>query len=642
MAMITTPMYIASKEAKESILHFCRQTVEASFNTFSLRQRFEVVDKELIRENNMVEESIKATAANAAGNKRKIQDIVIPIVEPQTMTALAYLSSVFLTGVPIFGIVSDLKNIEQAKMMEAVIANNSIYGGWVREFLLFLLDGLKYNFSAIEVDWCREKIWTLESDSKFSTTEGKPKEILWQGNKIKRLNPYNTFFDARVPITEQHKRGEFVGYSELHTRISLVEMLQALPFRMNYREALESSPINPAAGITNLFYIPQVFAQNLSLARMAGIMDWSAWAFGGLANKDIRIRFKNLYTVVTRYIKLIPSDHSMKVPAPNQPQIWKVITVNDSVIVYMERMTNAHGYMPIIFGQPTEDGLDLQTKSFAQKQIPLQDIASGLANAKMAAKRRLISDRMLYDPSRIRSEDINSDSPTAKIPVRPSAYGQPLEKAVHAIPFRDEQTQSLMADVKEVRAYADSISGQNQAQQGQFVKGNKTRGEYEDVQNKSSGRQVLMALLLESQVFTPIKHILKLNVLQYQPAGPLYSYVDKVEYNIDPIQLRQTSLAFKVSDGLVPSDKLIDGATMEVALQVIGSSEALQEEYSVGGLFAHLMGTRGVDLAQYKFTPQQVQERRAHQLAVIQAEGASKNAGITKGVEGSNPGIPGA
>lgn len=636
MATVAANPYMFPQKTQDALLELCRQTRDATFHTMELRQRFEFIDREFIRENNLAnKEQGQARIANYVGDKRKIQDIVIPVIEPQVSTAHSFLSSVFLSGNPIFGIVSDPTNEEQAMQMEAVISQNATYGGWAREISLFFLDTLKYNFAALEVDWCTEKTWSVITDTAFSKTQGKPKEITWQGNRIRRRDPYNILFDPRVPLTKQHTDAEFVGYSELMNRIGVVQYLQNLSFRMNYTKAMEAPQpidISPQA----LYYIPSVFLQNYSYAKLAGMIDWNRWAFGNNSG-DPRIQFKNLYILVTRYVRIIPKEFGMSVPASGQPQIWKLVTINDNVIVYMERQTNAHNYLPLIFGQATEDGLNLQTKSFAQKQIPFQDIASSLANSRFAARRRLIADRMLYDPSRIRSEDINSDSPTAKIPVRAAAYGQPLEKAVYPIPFRDEQTGTLMQDVREVKAYADNVSGQNPSQQGQFVKGNKTKSEYDDVQNNSSGRQKDMAILLEAQVFSPVKHIIKTNILQYQPAGPAYSFTDGKEYNINPVDLRNKVLVFQVSDGLMPSEKLIDGDTLNIALSMVAQSPQLAEEYSVGDIFAYLIGTRGVNLTPFKLTPQQIQQRNANMLAQAQAEGA----GRAKGAALTNPTAPG-
>lgn len=633
MTTLNTPFYIQQK-SQDALINFCKQTQEAAFHVMDMRSRFEYIDKEYIRENQMVEQSLKSKQANELGDKRKIQDMVIPVVEPQVETAHTFLTSVFLTGNPIFDVVSDLQNIDQARSMSAVMGENAIRGGWTRELSLFFRDGLKYNFSALEACWCREKIWSLQTDTSFSKDQGRPKELLWQGNKLKRLDPYNTIFDPRIPLTEQHKRAEFVGYVELENRMSLTEWIQSLPNRMNVTKAMEASSSDP--NFNRLFWIPNVYQQNFNFSKLQGIMDWNRWAFGSNIT-DIRVRFKNLYLKVTRYIKIIPKDFQLNVPQAGQPQIWKLVTINDQIIVYAERQTNAHGMMPIIFGQPIEDGLNLQTKSFAQKQIPFQDIASTLANSKLAARRRLVADRMLYDPSRIRPEDINSDSPTAKIPVKPSAYGQPLEKAVYHIPFRDDQTQTLMSDVREVKGYSDEVSGQNRAQQGQFVKGNKTQVEYEDVQHNASGRQRAMAILLEAQVFTPIKEILKLNILQYQPTGDVYSYVDKKSYNVDPVELRKVALSMKVSDGIAPSEKLISGDVLTSAFQVIAQSEELSQEYSVGDIFAYLMKTRGADLDQFKLTQQQVDANHQRSLQTIQAQGQADAAGQVAAQQAKQP-----
>jgi hypothetical protein len=628
MVAATTPtnMYMFDQKVQDGLLQFCKSTQEVTFGKLDLRTRFQFIDKEYIRENNLaVDQAAQSKAANSLGDKRKIQDIVIPIVEPQTESALAFLSSVFLTGYPIFGVVANKDNMDQAKVFETLIGNQAIQGGWVRQFLMFFRDGLKYNFHALEVDWCTEKTYSLKTDAQFSTKEAKPTEVTWQGNRLRRRDPYNVFYDPRIPITEQHRYAEYVGYVELYNRVGLAQFLQALPWRMNVTKAYESTP-QLYSGMQALYYIPDVFTENISLGALRNIMNWDSWAIGGTgrAGNDPRLGFKNMYHVVTRYIRLIPSDFSMRVPNRGQAQIWKIITVNDAHIVYLERQTNAHNYLPIIFGQPIEDGLNLQTKSFAQKQIPMQDIASALANSKLAARRRLIADRALYDPSRIREADINSDNPAAKIPVRPTAYGQDLSKSFHQIPFRDEQTGTLMNDVREVMGYADYLSGQNRAQQGQFVKGNKTKSEYDDVTRNSSGRQQTMALNIEYQVMGPVKEILKLNILQYQPSGQIYSYETQKPYNVDPVQLREQSLIFKVSDGVLPSDKIMESSTLEVAMQVVGQSQQLSQEYNVGDIFADLMKTRSVDISAYKWTPQQKQDMQNAKIQQVQAEAAAQ------------------
>jgi hypothetical protein len=615
MPQPSTPLILAQR-SQDALIDFCKTTSTAAYRTFELRSRFEYIDKEYIRENVMVDQHNQSKAANQVGNKRKLQDIVIPVVEPQVETAHAYLTSVFCTGNPIFGVVSNAENIDQAKQMEAVIAAASTRGGWARQLMLFFRDGLKYNFHALEVSWCTEKIYSLSTDATFAQgKEGKPTETLWQGSKLLRIDPYNTIYDPRVPLVEQHTKAEFVGKAELMNRVALATFLHSLSWRMNVTKAYESTVSSPTSSREDLYYIPQVFTENLSYSKLMGIMNWDMWAGGGKM-LDVKMNYKNLYVVVTRYVRIIPKDFGLSVPNAGSVQIWKLITVNDNVLVYVERLTNAHGYLPMVFGQPIEDGLNLQTKSFAQKQIPMQDIASALANSKFAARRRAVSDRGLYDPSRVAEKDINSDNPAAKIPVKPSIYGQDISKAYYQIPFKDEQNTTVLQEVREVLNYSDNISGQNKAQQGQFVKGNRTKTEYEDISQRSSGRQQGMALSIEHQVFAPVKEILKLDILQYQPAGKIYSTVQNAPVNIDPKQLRETALEFKVSDGMLPSEKLIDSDSLSGGFQVIAQSQQLAMDYDVGGIFAYLMKIKGADIDQFKYSQDQKDANMKRMLAI--------------------------
>ena len=176
----------------------------------------------------------------------------------------------------------------------------------------------------------------------------------------------------------------------------------------------------------------------------------------------------------------------MRLPQPNTPQIFKLIIINHQHLIYVERQTNAHNRLPMLFGSPLEDGLSYQTKSSAQNVTPIQDVASAMMNSVIHARRRAISDRGLYDPSRVSENNINSDNPSAKIPVRPAAYGKPLSEAYYPIPFRDDQSGTLLQEMGTVIKLSDVILGQNPARQGQFVKGNKTQkgGHYGNNKNK--------------------------------------------------------------------------------------------------------------------------------------------------------------
>ena len=349
--------------------------------------------------------------------------------------------------------------------------------------------------------------------------------------------------------------------------------------------------------------------------------DWDGWA--GLKTRSmggVEVNYKNVYEVSTEYVRIMPVDFDIKAPSPKTPQVWKIIWVNHSIPIYIERQTNAHEKLPVLFAQPYEDGLGYQTKSLAKDAQPFQDVASGLMNSVMASRRRAATDRVLYDPSRISEAHINSSNPAAKIPVRPSAYGKPVGEAVFPFPFRDDQAGLAMQEIQAVVQFGNILLGQNQARQGQFVKGNKTDGQWDTVMSNATSNDQATALLLEAQVFTPLKEILKLNVLQFQQAGTYYSASQQTQVDVDPLALRQAVMNFKVTDGLLPDEKVMSTDTLKVAMQAIASSQSLSNAYNIGPMFSYIMKTENVDLAPFEKSPQQLTYDQAYNNWVMLAQ----------------------
>jgi hypothetical protein len=574
------------------------------------------IDLAYIRENDFTQENLRAKAANKYGDPTRFQNITVPVVMPMVEAAVTYQSSVFLTGHPIFGVVSNPQTMDAAMQMETVIEEQSVRGGWVRELMMFFRDGFKYNLAALEVNWDRVVTAALETDLAFSTTQARPKEVIWEGNCLKRKDPYNLIFDTRVAPSEIYWRGEFAGYTELMSRIQLKQFVNSLPDKMvdNVIAAFESGLGFSGISSTDTqggFYTPQINPNALLDRDSRGTTNWMAWA--GIAGSQSNIKYKDTYEVTTLYAKILPADFGMKVPAQNTPQIWKFIYVNHSVLIYAERQTNAHGYLPMLFSQPLEDGLEYQTKSLAQNVQPIQDVTTALMNSNIAARRRAISDRGIYDPSRISEAHINSDNPAAKIPVRPAAYGKPVQEAYYPIPFRDDQAGIIMQDIQQLLQMGNVITGQNPVRQGQFVKGNKTQHEFQSVMSNANGRDQMTSMLLEAQVFTPLKEILKINILQYQGGVSLFNREKQQVVKIDPVALRKAVMDFKVSDGLTPSDKLINSDTLQVAMQVIGSSPQIAAGYNLAPMFSYFMKTQGGRIQEFEKSPEQMAYEQAVQ-----------------------------
>lgn len=618
MPVATTPMIIP-KLAQDGIIEYHKQCYQLLAQQWNIREQMRQIDLAYIREQDLTTANQRAKLANAYGDSSRFQNVTIPIVMPQVESAVEYQSSVFLEGTPIFGVVSSPQFADEALSMETIIDEQSVRGGWTRELQMVFRDGFKYNLGFAEVPWERKVTAALETNLSFSRTEAKPKEIIWEGNAIHRWDPYNTFWDCRVIPAELPEKGEFIGKTEVMGRVALKQLIAALPEKMidNVKAAFESGmgAVGVPGGLES-YFLPSLNPD--SLINKNGVMstDWMAWAGLG-ANKgvgSIDIAYKNLYEVTTLYGRILPVDFNLKVPARNTAQVWKFIIVNHQVLIYAERQTNAHNKIPVLTAQPNEDGLGYQSKTYAQNVTPLQSTASALMNSVIAARRRAISDRVLYDPSRVTEANINSDNPSAKIPVRPSAYGKTVSDSVYQFPYRDDQSQISLTEIDVIGKLADRTNGQNPARQGQFVKGNKTRKEFTTVMQGSSGRDRMCSHLIQDQFITPMKEILKINILQYQGGISLFNREKQVQVDIDPVKLRKAVLEFKLSDGLSPSEKLINGETLSVAFQTIASSASLAAGYNITPLFSYLMETQGASLKEFEKSAEQV----AYETALAQ------------------------
>jgi len=622
MAAESTPISLTDATL-QGFVQF-EQACYAQFNMgWSVRPMLEFVDKQYMREGNLGYDNVQSILANAQGDFRKIQDPVVPIVYPQVETGLAYLVSSFLTGFPMFSAAGTPQNIDVALQVDTIFQQQQVKGKWVREFMMAFRDGLKYNYMGIDTSWVRETTYSLVTDASFKNgNEGKPEQIVWQGNRCKRIDPYNCIFDMRVPIADVAQKGEFGGYTEIYTRVMLKTLINSLPQEGLVKKNIEPSFSSNIGGgmMAQQYYIPQINPNALGNSPVNNVnLNWLAWS--GLENPNKVMPMYGIYEVTTLYVRIIPSDFNIRTPFASHPQIWKLILINHQYVIYFERLTNAHNMLPTVFGQPIEDGLWFQTKSFAWNVIPYQQIATANMACKAQGDRRRVMDRIFYDPSRIREADINKDNPVARIPVKNSAYNKGVGEAFAVVPFQEQNMAGWVQGAELVLDMAQRVNGINKPQEGQFQKGNKTRREFETVMGNSNARLQTLALFIEAQMMTTIKEILKTNVLQFQGAGSIFNLTEGRGVAIDPVALRKASLELQISDGMLPTDKILDSSFMQVVLQAIASDPGLRAEYDSIDMFiwwAKSQGAKFID--DFKRTPEEKQQYIAQTQAMTNAQ----------------------
>lgn len=496
-----------------------------------------------------------------------------------------------------FPVVSSPSKRENAEKLETLLDDHALLGGYARQILLAIKDGVKYNLCAIEADWdSLDKFSVLDDFLSETADKTKVHKDVTYFTKLKRLDLYNTIWDYSVPPGDVAAEGDYAGYVSLMSRSKLVRLLARLKREnkvMNATDALSSSN----AGSSSVYQTHPSISAYVTPQR-------DKWANYFPASEDKEsMNSGTSYEVLKLYLRILPSDYGITAPASDIPQIWKFTIVNSSVVIEASRVISAYDYLPILFGQPLEDGLGYQTQSTAEGAIPFQAAATTLYNIRFAAARRSVSDRALYNPDLINPSDINSKAAAPKIPVRIKALSTlGLESAYKQIPFDMRGTETALSDARAIVGFSQELSGINGPQQGQFQKGNKSVQEWNDTIGGSNNRLRLPAILLEHQLFSPLKQILALNIFQYGEDAEIKSQKTGETLSINIAELRNDVLSFRMADGYSPKSKMASTEMLTAGMTMLMNSPILQQAYGamLPAMFAHIMQLGGVrDLEQY-------------------------------------------
>lgn len=549
--------------------------------------------------------------------KRKVGELQVPIIMPQVESAVAYQTGVYLSSYPIFGLVSTPQNQNAALQFETVMGDHSIRYGWARELIKVFRNGFKFNYGPAFVHWKKTTIPKVTTDTSVSKA-GLPKlsDYVYGGNCITALDPYNCFMDMSVDPSKYHEEGEAFGWNVIMNRMQFKRFVGTLDSTRTARlkEAFESSWQGSPGDSTSAldYYVPTINPfLNARHAKFQGT-NWLAWvglsAAGQRADGKPPIDYKNYYLVTPFICRALPSDFGKQ---GNSPTIYLGYIVNWKEVIYVEEIISAHDYLPVFIMQPNEDGLGYQTQSMLDTALPFQDMSSALWNISLESKRRLVFDRLIYNERYINKADIDPAAAVARIPLRNASQfkGEDIGKAIYQIPYREDNSTSNLQMSEMISQMADVAAGQNKVDRGQFQKGNKTKTEFETVMGNSSARQQLSSISIEHQFFVPVKETIKANMLMNQESGSYLNRNERTEVQVDPVELRKALLEFKMTDGLLPAEKLLNMELMTVFIQTAQAMPVVMSEYDVIGMFLYWMKLRGATwLEDFKRNPEQRQQ----------------------------------
>lgn len=597
-------LFTPSKDALASIQQLLISHLDQTKGRDALRTRLDSIDVAYARYQGAVAEGNGQDIAKYGNKKCGGPDIKVvnPIVISQVQSMTAWFCEVFLSGYPIFPVVTTPELRTEAEALEGIMQDHLTMTESVPELQLMFNDAAKYNMLAWHVDW--EPIATYNPEREFSdvgpvsmSVQTDTKHV----NAIRRLNIRNTHWDTSCPLPSVDKDGDYIGHTENYSRIKLKRLLNYLQMegKLTNTEVIKQAMDSARGGDYR-------FDPTIQSSGPASLDNWDA--FGGFTTaSDNSVQagkeaYTDNYEVHTFYIRVVPSEHKLKVPKPNQVAIWKCMMVNRSAVIMLEPYLGAYNRFGMGMCYAIEDGMGLQTQGYGEMAMPLQEATTDLMRIRFQAAKRALSDRALYNPEMIRASDVNSPFPAPKIPVIPSSLlNNSLGNAYHAIPFDGRGTEQVVQDAMLISEWQKELSGINNATRGQFQKGNKTLGEFDTIMSNSENRLRLPTLILEHRCMAKIKATLKHNLLLMGEDTEVISPRTGRPMAFDIQKLQELNLQFEVGDGNSPKGKLASTDFLMGIMQMISQSQPLQQIYGsqLPGILAHIAqlgGVRGFDL----------------------------------------------
>ena len=572
--------------------------------------RMDNVDLAYQRESKLFkdQENRNAQKANKLGKHE------MPLLLSLLESANTYFIGTFLSGFPIFEIVADRAKADAAIALSSKIAKDQVSFGWVTEWIKFFHEGMKYNLCAIELDYKDQAQYAVQQT--VALTEGQKRvDVTYRGNCFKFIPLRNAFWDPRVPPHKLNQEAEFSGYIERINKIEAKRRVNALG-----ETALVNRLTTAFESARKYDFYKEVDIRSDSVARGSTTQDFSRF-FDTANTGNRKINYQYSYDWIVMYSWIIPSEADMTWhPEPNTPQLFKLIFLNNTLI-YMRRMIHAHNQSPLLFGHPDVDSAGYDSKSFAESLIPFQHSNSTLGNMRINSLRRALSDRALYNPNLIDPAALSSDNPAHKIAVKGALPNQDLTHAYYAIPFRDDAANSIYTEMQQLQSTAEQAVGVNRAMQGNFVKGNKTLNEFQTVVQNAEARLQAKSIFWEEQVMRLAKRMLLLNYLQFAGAEEIFNPSIKQSLRLDITTLNETSLGFNVSDGLLPSSKLLNTEEMLGLFNFLGVAPQLQQEINVPELVMYILKERGFkSINDFKYTAQEKAQNQQQAIAALKAK----------------------
>lgn len=501
--------------------------------------------------------------------------------------SLTYISGVLAPDLDMYEAISHEEKMAAAQSFTAKMNKDAQVFDHYSQLLLAVLDALRYNFAPLYTCWEQRFGTTIQNSpagaAGVATEEPEIKDgIIWTGNSIKALDPYNFSFDYSVPPSRLFADGEFCAWTEELTSFRLRQMF-AKEQAFGMEDLAKTNYLQAPGNMTEFFKSNE--RDILSPHLLGGTGGSESWVkiFANGANMTVpgQDHMAAAHAITTLYIHIPGRNFGLATATErDQYRIWKFRILNQQVIIYAEEIKNAHGYLPVSIGHSLLDRT-LEAMTFAERLNHIQQQESFDINAHIMETRRSVNGGLVfYDSNKIPALAGDNQDLTGggRIPVELQGDQDDIRRHIYVADIqpsiRDLANQLGVYDQRAQRtlpsAQANQVAGLDRATQFQAAA----------VVQSAARSNLIIARRFDQTCFVPCRHMQHRNLLAFGEQQEIIGQDGKLTQT-NPSEWRGANLEFATASGLRGLDRLAYTLNMRELLAMVTQSQQAAQQFDI-------------------------------------------------------------
>jgi len=538
---------------------------------------------------------------------RKPVSIVVPYSYATLETILTYFVSAFLES-PIFRYEGHGPNdVIGAILLEKVIEQQTMNFKCALNLHTMFRDSLSYGLGVVTPTWDRKWGWKavvqdagfmsklLDKFIKTGSRIERQETILYEGNRLKNIDPYSYLPDPNVPIHDV-QQGEYVGWIEQTNYNKLLELEQndSTIFNVKYLKGMST------AGRSQFNKSKSGSGRDSKFGQTSGT--------GSNTTSPI--------DVVWMYWSVIPKDFGLKGMSSNgeYPEKWLFGMAADKVLICAKPLGLNHDMYPVAVCAPDFDGYSSTPVSRLELMYGMQETLDWLFNSHISNVRKAINDMLIVDPSLINMADLEDPKPGKLIRMRRAAWGRGVDNAVKQLAVNDI-TRSHVADASYITDLMQRTSAATDSVSGVVRRGGErvTAEEIQSTRSSALSRLTKAAKIASLQAMSDISYMFASHTQQlmskdvYVRATGDWQELLVKEYNLNPQDPKSGRIKTSIYDLIIEYDvvrkdgTIVGGEYNESWVEIfriLSAQPLLFQSFDMVRIFKHIariMGAKDIN-----------------------------------------------